>query len=81
MMYDNARLLATAQLTAVSSPWCKGTHRGIGRRELAVCGAKPSHHSLQNLRVKTPLFMPLHHEMTSEAAKKKGKKITSEASS
>ena len=32
-------------------PWCKGTHRGIGRRELAMCGAKPSHHRLQNITV------------------------------
>ena len=54
--------------------WCKGTHHGIRKRGLAVCGAKPSHHRLQNLKVKTPLFMPLHHEMTSEAAKKKEKK-------
>ena len=32
--------------------WCKGTRRGIGKREFAVCGAKPSHRRLENLEVK-----------------------------
>ena len=29
------------------SLWCKGRNDGIGRRALAVCGAKPSHHRRQ----------------------------------
>ena len=31
--------------------WWKGTQNAFGKRTFAVCGAKPSHHRLENMRV------------------------------
>ena len=64
MMYDNARLLATAQLTAVSSPVVQ-RHTPWNRKARA-CGVWCEAFAPQTAKYQgeTPPFVPLHHGMT-----------------